>query len=53
MRNPKLKEIAIKNAISSWVDALNDKFEWYNGFAKGCTKEDIKKQIEYFENLKL
>jgi len=53
MNSKKRKEMAIKNAISSWVDALNGKFGWYNEFAKGCTKEEIQKQIDYFKTLKL
>lgn len=53
MRNPKLKEMAIKNAISSWTRALNGDFNWSNDFAKGKSKEYIQNQIDYFKNLKL
>ena len=47
----RLKEIAIKNAISSWTNKKNG---MYRSFEKErYTPEYCEEQIEYFKSLKL
>ena len=48
-----LKDMCIKNAISSWTDAKNGKYHAGNSYAKGKSPEYCEEQIEYFKNLKL
>ena len=47
----RLKEIAIKNAISSWTNKKNGMYRSFE--KKRYTPEYCEEQIEYFKNLKL
>lgn len=47
----RLKEMAIKNAISSWIDKKNGIYKWFE--KERYTIEYCEEQIEYFNTLKL
>ena len=47
----KRKEMAIKNAVSSWEDKKNGIYREYE--KQKYTSEYCEKQIQYFKNLKL
>jgi len=47
----RLKGIAIKNAISSWIDKKNGIYRWFEKERYSIKYCD--EQIEYFKNLKL
>ena len=47
----RLKEIAIKNAISSWTNKKNGMYRSFE--KKRYTPEYCEEQIQYFKNLKL
>ena len=47
----KRKEVAIKNAISSWADKKNGVYRWFE--KDRHTPEYCEEQIQYFKNLRL